>query len=212
MHLLITHQNLKSSRLTKQDSLALLSTTCTVLVQRRKQFWYSQYYTAFTNLRFQAASEDHWMQTVAAWDHEVADSTQKGRRNHQGGERRKLNHLKWTRADHMLTQSEVFYCRVCGHGPKNSIRCKQTKCLLQPGEEDQHIPFHGVAFVNMGRLLYPGVTRIRGAYSIHPFSDSELLNKVALLFFNLFTSITALEIQINLRSHMWHIDWDAWYK
>ncbi|XP_074522838.1 cilia- and flagella-associated protein 70-like [Halichoeres trimaculatus] len=47
----------------------------------------------------------------------------------------------------------------------------------QPGEENPEIPFHGVAFVDMGRLLYPGVQRIRGAYRIHPFSKAELQNK-----------------------------------
>ncbi|XP_039651680.1 cilia- and flagella-associated protein 70 isoform X1 [Perca fluviatilis] len=44
-------------------------------------------------------------------------------------------------------------------------------------EENPEIPFHGVAFVDMGRLLYPGVSRIRGAYSIQPFSEAELLKK-----------------------------------
>lgn len=49
---------------------------------------------------------------------------------------------------------------------------------VKPAEEDPQIPFHGVAFVDMGRLLYPGVTHIRGAYSIQPFSETELLKKV----------------------------------
>ncbi|KAK2853723.1 hypothetical protein Q5P01_006384 [Channa striata] len=62
-----------------------------------------------------------------------------------------------------------------------------TRLLAPPGkaaenkqlaEDNPEIPFHGVAFVDMGRLLYPGVSRIRGAYSIHPFSEVELLNKV----------------------------------
>uniref|UniRef100_G3PYK0 Cilia and flagella associated protein 70 n=1 Tax=Gasterosteus aculeatus aculeatus TaxID=481459 RepID=G3PYK0_GASAC len=39
------------------------------------------------------------------------------------------------------------------------------------------IPFHGVAFVDLGRLLFPGVRRIRGAYSIQTFSEAELLKK-----------------------------------
>ncbi|XP_029981213.1 cilia- and flagella-associated protein 70 [Sphaeramia orbicularis] len=44
-------------------------------------------------------------------------------------------------------------------------------------EDNPLIPFHGVAFVDMGRLLFPGVTRIRGAYRIEPFSETELLKK-----------------------------------
>lgn len=43
------------------------------------------------------------------------------------------------------------------------------------------MPFHGVAFVDLGRLLYPGVKRTRGAYSIQPFSEEEILEKVTLM-------------------------------
>ncbi|XP_057689615.1 cilia- and flagella-associated protein 70 isoform X2 [Corythoichthys intestinalis] len=44
-------------------------------------------------------------------------------------------------------------------------------------EEEPHVPSHGVAFIDMGRLLYPGVTHIRGAYTIQPYSSTLLLNK-----------------------------------
>ncbi|XP_060924573.1 cilia- and flagella-associated protein 70 [Limanda limanda] len=47
----------------------------------------------------------------------------------------------------------------------------------QPAEETSEILSHCVAFVDMGRLLYPGISRIRGAYSVHAFSEAELLNK-----------------------------------
>nr|XP_020464492.1 cilia- and flagella-associated protein 70 isoform X3 [Monopterus albus] len=53
----------------------------------------------------------------------------------------------------------------------------ETKQVRQLTEGNPEIPFHGVAFVDMGQLLYPGVSRIRGAYSIQPFSEAELLNK-----------------------------------
>lgn len=43
------------------------------------------------------------------------------------------------------------------------------------------MPFHGVAFVDLGRLLYPGVKRTRGAYTIQPFSEEEILEKVTLM-------------------------------
>uniref|UniRef100_A0A7N8X9H0 Cilia and flagella associated protein 70 n=1 Tax=Mastacembelus armatus TaxID=205130 RepID=A0A7N8X9H0_9TELE len=46
--------------------------------------------------------------------------------------------------------------------------------MLLVAEENPEIPFHGVAFVDMGRLLYPGVSRIRGAYSVQPYSETEL--------------------------------------
>ncbi|XP_059899469.1 cilia- and flagella-associated protein 70 isoform X1 [Gadus macrocephalus] len=44
-------------------------------------------------------------------------------------------------------------------------------------EPEQQISFHGVAYVDMGPLLYPGATRVRGTYRVHPFSESDLLAK-----------------------------------
>ncbi|KAM4542053.1 cilia- and flagella-associated protein 70-like isoform 3-T3 [Odontesthes bonariensis] len=49
--------------------------------------------------------------------------------------------------------------------------------LEKLGEENSEIPFHGMAFVDMTRLLYPGVSRIRGAYTIQPFCEAEMQNK-----------------------------------
>lgn len=37
--------------------------------------------------------------------------------------------------------------------------------------------YHGVAYVDMQPLLYPGATHIRGAYKIHPFQDNEYSTK-----------------------------------
>lgn len=44
-------------------------------------------------------------------------------------------------------------------------------------EEDIPISYHGVAYVNMAPLLYPGVKRIRGAYLVKPFIESEVYEK-----------------------------------
>ncbi|XP_071760228.2 cilia- and flagella-associated protein 70 [Centroberyx gerrardi] len=44
-------------------------------------------------------------------------------------------------------------------------------------EEEQQIPFHGVAYVDLGPLLYPGAARVRGAYRVQPFCEAELLDK-----------------------------------
>ncbi|XP_041062560.1 cilia- and flagella-associated protein 70 isoform X2 [Carcharodon carcharias] len=48
---------------------------------------------------------------------------------------------------------------------------------LEKTEEEGPISFHGVAYVNMAPLLYPGVKRIRGAYAIHPFNEHEIIEK-----------------------------------
>ncbi|XP_061436995.1 cilia- and flagella-associated protein 70 isoform X1 [Lethenteron reissneri] len=44
-------------------------------------------------------------------------------------------------------------------------------------DEDSQIGFHGVAYVNLAPLLYPGATVVRGAYRVHPYSDVEMLEK-----------------------------------
>ncbi|XP_011487128.1 cilia- and flagella-associated protein 70 isoform X1 [Oryzias latipes] len=54
---------------------------------------------------------------------------------------------------------------------------RSTSALEKLGTDNSDIPFHGVAYVDLGPLLYPGVSFIRGAYAIQPFSEAELLNK-----------------------------------
>ncbi|KAI4878195.1 hypothetical protein NFI96_018270, partial [Prochilodus magdalenae] len=53
---------------------------------------------------------------------------------------------------------------------------KTSKDKMQAEDETQ-IPFHGVAYVDLAPLLYPGAKCIRGAYMLHPFYDSDLLLK-----------------------------------
>ncbi|KAF5402075.1 hypothetical protein PHET_03996 [Paragonimus heterotremus] len=47
------------------------------------------------------------------------------------------------------------------------------------GKADEEISYtyHGVAFVNFAPLLYPGVTKIKGAYRIVPYCDTEYTEK-----------------------------------
>ena len=47
----------------------------------------------------------------------------------------------------------------------------------QANEDEQNITFHGVAYVNMAPLLYPGIKKIQGAYLIKPYIDSEVYEK-----------------------------------
>ncbi|XP_076442365.1 cilia- and flagella-associated protein 70-like isoform X3 [Babylonia areolata] len=44
-------------------------------------------------------------------------------------------------------------------------------------DDDGTVSFHGVAFLNMAPLLYPGVKRIRGAYKVLPYTDYLLQEK-----------------------------------
>ncbi|XP_036408678.1 cilia- and flagella-associated protein 70 [Megalops cyprinoides] len=45
------------------------------------------------------------------------------------------------------------------------------------GEEEAPISFHGVAYVDLGPLLYPGAKRIRGAYLLRPFYEADVQAK-----------------------------------
>ncbi|KAF6719029.1 Cilia- and flagella-associated protein 70 [Oryzias melastigma] len=54
---------------------------------------------------------------------------------------------------------------------------RSTSPLAKLGSDNSEIPFHGVAYVDFGPLLYPGVSSIRGAYAIQAFSEAELLNQ-----------------------------------
>ena len=44
-------------------------------------------------------------------------------------------------------------------------------------DEDLNMSYHGVVYVDMQPLLYPGATQIKGAYKIHPFQDNEYTTK-----------------------------------
>ncbi|XP_029140573.1 cilia- and flagella-associated protein 70 [Protobothrops mucrosquamatus] len=48
--------------------------------------------------------------------------------------------------------------------------------------EEDPISFHGVAYVSLVPLLYPGVKRIRGAFRVFPYHDSEVFEKTKCLF------------------------------
>ncbi|XP_038599925.1 cilia- and flagella-associated protein 70 isoform X3 [Tachyglossus aculeatus] len=50
------------------------------------------------------------------------------------------------------------------------------------GDEEGQISFHGVAYVNMVPLLYPGVKRIRGAFRVYAYQESEVYEKTKWLF------------------------------
>ncbi|XP_062999055.1 cilia- and flagella-associated protein 70 [Elgaria multicarinata webbii] len=50
------------------------------------------------------------------------------------------------------------------------------------GGDEEPISFHGVAYVNLIPLLYPGVKRIRGAFRVLAYHDSEVFERTKCLF------------------------------
>ncbi|OBS76095.1 hypothetical protein A6R68_17458, partial [Neotoma lepida] len=53
---------------------------------------------------------------------------------------------------------------------------------LEKTDDENQLSFHGVAYVNMVPLLYPGVKRIRGAFHVYPYLDSTVFEKTKCLF------------------------------
>ena len=41
------------------------------------------------------------------------------------------------------------------------------------------LTYHGVAYLDLSPLLYPGATSIYGVFSLHPYSKIETLAKVS---------------------------------
>ncbi|NXY86611.1 CFA70 protein, partial [Alcedo cyanopectus] len=66
----------------------------------------------------------------------------------------------------------VEVCRMAVASPSKEKTSKADK-----GDEDKQISFHGVAYVNMMPLLCPGVKRIRGAFRVFNYQESEVLEK-----------------------------------
>ncbi|XP_038074225.1 cilia- and flagella-associated protein 70-like isoform X4 [Patiria miniata] len=52
-----------------------------------------------------------------------------------------------------------------------------TAAKAKGKEEENPIFFHGVAYVNMAPLLYPGVNKIRGAFRVHAYNEAEIVEK-----------------------------------
>ncbi|KAM3868524.1 cilia- and flagella-associated protein 70 [Diretmus argenteus] len=73
-----------------------------------------------------------------------------------------------------IVESRLWPVELMRSPPQGAKERKPGKLL---SEEDVQISFHGVAYVDMGPLLYPGATRIRGAYRVLPFSETDLLDK-----------------------------------
>ncbi|XP_076464163.1 cilia- and flagella-associated protein 70-like isoform X2 [Babylonia areolata] len=61
--------------------------------------------------------------------------------------------------------------------PVEIFRLPQPSGGKAKKEEEGSISFHGVAFLNLAPLLYPGVKRIRGAYRVLPYTDHFLHEK-----------------------------------
>ncbi|NXA37502.1 CFA70 protein, partial [Eudromia elegans] len=80
----------------------------------------------------------------------------------------------------LVLQKRIAECRywpveVCRVPLVPSSKGKNSK--VDKGDDDGQVFFHGVAYINMVPLLYPGVKRIRGAFRVFAYKDSEVFEK-----------------------------------
>nr|XP_058910186.1 cilia- and flagella-associated protein 70 isoform X1 [Kogia breviceps] len=59
---------------------------------------------------------------------------------------------------------------------------KGKSAKFEKTDDEGQLSFHGVAYVNMVPLLYPGVKRIRGAFHVYPYLGSIVYEKTKCLF------------------------------
>ncbi|XP_026095970.1 cilia- and flagella-associated protein 70 [Carassius auratus] len=72
----------------------------------------------------------------------------------------------------------IAECRLWPVEIMKAIQTAPTKGgKTRQGEDEAQISFHGVVYMDLVPLLYPGVRRIHGVYRIYPFYESDLLNK-----------------------------------
>lgn len=45
-------------------------------------------------------------------------------------------------------------------------------------ESEPHYSYHGIAYVDLAPLIYPGISKVRGAYIVHPYVDAEAQEKL----------------------------------
>ncbi|CAG5132206.1 unnamed protein product [Candidula unifasciata] len=61
--------------------------------------------------------------------------------------------------------------------PVEVIRLPHTSTTKGKKEEESSLAFHGLALINLSSLLYPGVSRVKGAFRVIGFSETVLAEK-----------------------------------
>uniref|UniRef100_A0A8W8HWM7 Tetratricopeptide repeat protein 18 n=1 Tax=Magallana gigas TaxID=29159 RepID=A0A8W8HWM7_MAGGI len=86
--------------------------------------------------------------------------------------------------DSLATKSFQDKIAKCRYWPVEVMRLPQPAAAkgkksqnANTVDDEGSISYHGVAFVNLAPLLYPGVKRIRGAYKVHAYTDHAMHEK-----------------------------------
>jgi hypothetical protein len=77
------------------------------------------------------------------------------------------------------TSSNAFRDQVLKsrYWPIEILRSSVPTGVKGKKEEDLNMSYHGVCYVDMQPLLYPGSSQIRGAYKIYPYSEADFTSK-----------------------------------
>ncbi|KAL5271118.1 hypothetical protein ACHWQZ_G001688 [Mnemiopsis leidyi] len=71
-------------------------------------------------------------------------------------------------------QERIAKCRAW---PMEIFRSSLSSGAKKGKDDDTATSCHGIAWINLAPLLYPGVTRIKGAALVHPYIESEVLER-----------------------------------
>ena len=75
--------------------------------------------------------------------------------------------------------SENFMKKIAQHRiwPLEVFRSLSNPASKTKGKGEEELSFHGIVYVDMAPLLYPGVKKIHGAYLIKPYDENEIFEK-----------------------------------
>ncbi|XP_070577266.1 cilia- and flagella-associated protein 70-like isoform X4 [Ptychodera flava] len=77
-----------------------------------------------------------------------------------------------------IAQTRVWPVEIMRTPVPTATKGKGKSGSASAREDETPIFYHGVAYVNLAPLLYPGVKKIRGAYKVMAFSDHEVFEKI----------------------------------
>lgn len=115
-------------------------------------------------------------------EEEIGDFTSKEDREHRVIAEKEKPRIQWNTERKCYLNSlnsnnlreQVLKTR---YWPVEIMRSAIPTGLKAKKDDENAISYHGVAYIDMAPLLYPGATHIKGAYKIYPYSENEFTQK-----------------------------------
>ena len=83
----------------------------------------------------------------------------------------------------MITHKRILpvdIFRIVNEKPKDKTAVTKKEKMAAAAydtDDHSHLLYHGVCYVDMGTLLYPGVCKIAGAFKVHPYNETQVEKK-----------------------------------